>query len=1351
MPLQRQGIIEFWYDRKITAGTLWEQEISKHLNSAQIILLLVSSDFISSEYCYSIEMMHAIERHKQGHACVIPIILRPVDWQEAPFSKFQALPTDAKPVISEHWSNQDDAFLNVAKGVRKAAEDWIANPRLFTGGDARNDTDLGSHLRKLRNQAKLSQKRFADLVGVTETALRNWESNTSIPKAENLKKLIEVHLRQGTFPKGKEQQEIKELWELACLMIPHGLKMALDEEWLGNKLIEIQWQLGDGWRMAASSNNVPLHRLRASSFSQAPAMGKLYGREKELVQLKQWLINDDCQIVAVFGIGGIGKTSLAARLAEQTYNAFERHYWCSLQNALPFKDFLRDCVQVISDQTEIDLPKNIEGQISSFIQCLQSRRCLIVLDNFDSILQKATYLGQYREGYEGYQRLLEDVGQAKTNRSCLLLTSRERPSGWTLLDGNTKFVRCLSLAGLSTTEGVKIFEDRGLFGVDSKLVDKLIQIYSGNPLVLKLICEPILEVFGGDVGKFLKEKKIVIGGIGDILNSQFARLSELEEEVMYWLAIEREWVSLDDLREDIVGTNSKKSLPDALLSLLRRSLIERNNAAGFTLQPVILEYATDRFIGLVCKEMYSRSINLFGSHALIKAQARDYVRESQIRLILLPIVESLLKNLGEDLEKFFKRMLTVLRESYHDKHSYAAGNILNLFVQAKWDVQGYDFSHLTVRQAYLQGASLPDVNFTGSEFTTSIFSDTFGNILCIAFSPDGNLMAVGTINAELRLWDAVNNKLLFTFRGHTDWVWSVAFSPDGRTIASGSEDREIRLWDVSSGQCLRVLKGHRSTVSEVTFSPDGRILASASHDCKIMLWDSRTGQCLRTLSDHEDLVWSVIFSPNGSILVSGSEDCTIRLWDPNTGQCLRVLRGDTSWIYTIAISPDGSVLASGGANPTVHLWDMKTGQCLNMLQGHTDWVWSVAFSPDGRTLVSGGEDLTVRLWDVGSGQCLRVLRDHHTKTVSPVVFTPDGRTIVSAGNDRTLRLWDTSTWQCLKTLYGYTNQVRSVAFSPDGRILASGSDDQSVRLWDVNSGQCLRILEGSTDQERNTDQVWSVAFSPDGGMLASSSDKVLLWDIRSGSYLKTLQSPVDWFYSVAFSPDGRILAGSSDDQAVRLWDVHTGQCLRSWKDRSDADWSIAFSSDGTMLASGSKTVRLWNISTGRCLKTLRGHTDRVWSVAFSPNGQILASGSADSTIRIWDVNAGRHLKILHGHSDQVRSVAFSPDGRTLISGGEDKTMRQWDVDSGNCLQTLQGHTDPILCVAFSPSGSIVASASQDGTIKLWDIQTGTYLRTLRSDRPYERMNITDIKGLTVAQKSTLKTLGAIERGTIIHL
>jgi len=542
--------------------------------------------------------------------------------------------------------------------------------------------------------------------------------------------------------------------------------------------------------------------------------------------------------------------------------------------------------------------------------------------------------------------------------------------------------------------------------------------------------------------------------------------------------------------------------------------------------------------------------------------------------------------------------------------------------------------------------------------------------------------------------------------GHADRVSTVAFSPDGRMLASGSDDNTIKLWDVATGQELRTLTGHARQVSSVAFSSDGRTLASGSADKTIKLWDAATGQELRTLAGHADEVDSVAFSPDGRTLASGSADKTIKLWDVASGHELRTLAGHTGLIFLVAFSPDGRTLASGSADKTIKLWDAATGQELLTLAGHTDLVTCVSFSPDGRTLASGGVDQSIRLWDIATGRALRTLTGH-TETVNSIAFSPDGRTLASGSGDKTAKLWDPATGQELRTLAGHTDEVESVAFSPDGRSLASGSRDKTIKLWDVATGKELRTLAG------HTDEVESVAFSPDGRTLATGSAAALkLLDLTTGRQLRALaggESPV------AFSPDGRTVASGGDARTIKLWDIATGRELLTLAGNGRQVHSVAFSPDGQTLASESEDdneITLWDVATGHKTRTVEGGNNRLESLAFSPDGRTLAAGTGHYTVILWDFATGQELRTLEGHTDAVFAVAFSPDGRTHASAGADNSIKLWDVATGQELRTLEGHTDAVFAVAFSPDGRTLASAGADNSIKLWDVATGRELRAL---------------------------------------
>lgn len=1123
-----------------------------------------------------------------------------------------------------------------------------------------------------------------------------------------------------------------------------------------------QYLLALGSRTETATPSHPY--LQRVDWGEAPDVTLFYGRQAELAALKQWLVVDRCRLVSVLGLGGVGKTALVTKLAEQLTGQFDYIIWRSLRSAPPLGDILGEWFRFLSHQRESELAERIDQRLAWLMDYLREQRCLLILDNAEAILLEGERAGSYRPGYEAYGELLRRAGEAR-HQSCLILTSREKPQEMATLEGVSSPARSLRLSGLAATEGREIFRTKGLFsGTDDEWRDLIEHRHAGNPLALQMVATTILELYAGNLSNFLKQDEIVSGDVGRLIEEQFNRLSALEQDVMVWLAIEQEPVLISTLAENIVSPASQSRLLETLESLSRRSLVEKISAGfdiRFTLQNVIREYVTGRLIEQVCTEIRTEALALFQSHTLIKAQAKGYLRESQTRLILAPVADRLRAIAGPTVvEERLKRILARLRDSQPRAGGYAGGNALNLLVQLNSDLSGYDFSQLAIWQAHLQGVALQDVNFTQADLARSVFTETFGDILSVAFSSDGRLLAAGTTKGEVYLWQASEGQPFFICLGHTDWVSSVAFSPDGRLLASGSSDRTVRLWDVSTGSCLKTLQGHTDWVLSVAFNPDGHILISGSADQSIGLWEVRSGQHLGSLQGHTGRVNSVVFHPKGDTIASAGEDQTVRVWDVETKQCRVMLLGHTAEVLSVAYNPDGRTLASASGDQTLRLWatEAHTSHCLKILSGHTGRVRAVAFSPDGRTLASGSEDQTVRVWDAdpNSGQCRYILRGY-SDWVLAVAFSPAGRTLASGRYNQTVHLWDVETGQLLRTLQGHTHWILSITFSPDGRTLVSGSNDQFIRMWNVspNGGQCLKTLSG------HTHWVWSVAFSPDGRLFASGSNdrEVRLWEAVTGRCLKTLSGHSHWIASVAFSPDGHILASGSGDQTIRLWAVETGQELQPLRGHTAPVRSVAFSPNNSgLLASGSedRTVRLWELAENvwQSSKTWSGHTGWILAVAFSPDGRLLASGSSDQTIRLWDistvlnagVSTGQCLKILTGHTGWVRSVAFSSDGRSLVSGSEDRTVRVWGLDAsaGQNCQILAGHTAGVKSVAFDPTGEMIAGAGDDSTIRFWHAQTGASLITLRPDRPYERMNITGATGLTEAQKAALKALGAIE-------
>jgi WD40 repeat protein len=1115
-----------------------------------------------------------------------------------------------------------------------------------------------------------------------------------------------------------------------------------------------QWAQKTG-EQASRGEKAPVDLLQDwgganTSCSEAPDVSSFCGRSHELDQLEHWIVQENCRFITLLGMGGIGKTALSVKLAQRlvrirdhdsncsnsTFTPFEFVIWRSLRDVPPMDAILADLIQFLSRQQETELPDTLDGKLSRLMHYLRSSQCLLIFDNVESILGTGDRSGHYPIGYEFYGELFRRVGET-IHQSCLILTSREKPREVAALEGQT--VRSLWLTGLDEAEASELLKPKQL-DADDKALRSLIRLYAGNPLALKIAGATIQDLFAGDVTEFLTQGTAVFGGISELLDQQFDRLSDLEKQIMYWVAINRTGVSISELAEDIVPPIPKRVLIDALASLSRRPLVEKQGAY-FTQQPVVMEYVINQLIDQIHQEILTGTFHRLMSHALLKATVEDHIRQSQIRMIVQPLLDRLKAACTSqtDLEDKLRHALIKLRQQFDCTPGYGAGNVLNLLCCLKADLTGYDFSNLAVWQAHLQGVNLHHVNFSHADLSRSVFSDTLGDVWAVTFNPDGTVLAAADTVGVIHLWRVADGQKIVTCEGHQHWACGAAFTSDGNTLVSCSGDNTIKIWNALTGECLNTLTDHSDWVISVAISPDDQMLVSSSADRTLRLWDLKTGECLKVLEGHQHWICKVVLSPDARLIASASDDRTLKLWDMKTGQCIKTLEGHTNAVWGVAYHPNANSIASASVDGTVKLWDIKTGTCLKTLTGHLDPIRSVAFSPDGTTIASSSFDETIKFWDVTTGKCLKTLHQHRAP-IRSVVFSPDGHLLASGGADQSVRIWHAQTGECCKTLQGYTNFVMSIAFSRDQQVLASTSTDQTVNLWDRQSGTCLKTLYG------HTNWVWSVAFSPDSQVFASGSlDRTIrLWHRSTGDTIRVLRGHTNWVLSVAFGCDGETLASGSFDQTIRLWNWRTGDCLRILTSQSRI-WSIAYSFDGELLASGEEdqTIHLWNPHTGQCLQILQGHTSRVMSIAFSPDGKQLVSGSEDRTVRVWDVKTGACVKIFQ-ESDRLTSVAFSPDGSTIASAGVTQTVKLWDLATKECRNVLQGHRDRIWSVTFDPHGDVIASGGEDTTIRLWNHQTGECLQVLQKPRPYDGMNITGVNGITNAQKTTLKALGAIE-------
>ncbi len=311
-------------------------------------------------------------------------------------------------------------------------------------------------------------------------------------------------------------------------------------------------------------------------------------------------------------------------------------------------------------------------------------------------------------------------------------------------------------------------------------------------------------------------------------------------------------------------------------------------------------------------------------------------------------------------------------------------------------------------------------------------------------------------------------ELRFTLGGHGSEVNAVAFAPDGSLLASGSENKKVRLWDPRTGRLVRELTGHAGAVRALAFSPDGTVLACGCHSKRkalpdeIVLWDPHAGSVRQRWTGHGNAVSSLAFSPDGQSLASGSWDQTVRLWDVRsaaTRWCARPadvlpIRPWHEEIWSVAFSPDGRTLAGAVSDGTIVLLDAATGKLERTLTEHPECVYAIAFSPDGTMLASASGDRTAKVWDVATGT-VRYTLTGFINYLGAVAFAPDGRTLavgcVGSSHSKkvpALRLHDARTGDLQLALLEQNAFVQSLSFTRDGTLLA-GANAIHALVWQL--------------------------------------------------------------------------------------------------------------------------------------------------------------------------------------------------------------------------------------------------------------------------------------------------------------
>jgi transcriptional regulator with XRE-family HTH domain len=284
----------------------------------------------------------------------------------------------------------------------------------------------------LRGRAGLTQRALAAHLGISEQAIQKWEAGQGYPSPTRLQVLVTLYLERGVFTAGHEAEEAVALWEALCREAPQRTP-PFDAAWFARLRPAAPEVTADPAPLPAGAATAPLQRGQWQAWGEAPAVAGFQDRQAEGAALRRWLVDERCRLVAVLGLGGIGKTALATHMARAVAPHFAALCWRSLRNAPPPEDWLATAIGALAPLPPA-LPPGLPARLALLLEVLRERRCLLVLDNLETVLEPGATVARYRPGYEGYGEVLRQVGDS-AHQSVLLLTGREEPPELALLAG----------------------------------------------------------------------------------------------------------------------------------------------------------------------------------------------------------------------------------------------------------------------------------------------------------------------------------------------------------------------------------------------------------------------------------------------------------------------------------------------------------------------------------------------------------------------------------------------------------------------------------------------------------------------------------------------------------------------------------------------------------------------------------------------------------------------------------------------------------------------------------------------------------------------------------------------------
>jgi WD40 repeat protein len=614
------------------------------------------------------------------------------------------------------------------------------------------------------------------------------------------------------------------------------------------------------------------------------------------------------------------------------------------------------------------------------------------------------------------------------------------------------------------------------------------------------------------------------------------------------------------------------------------------------------------------------------------------------------------------------------------------------------------------------------------------------SVLAVAISPDSTLVATGSKDKSVKLWEYHTGREIRTLFGHDHSVTSIAFSPDGKYLISGSYDKSVRIWNVSNGKELHNKKGE-DFITDVAIDPKMRFYVSAGYNrygtpdsATVYDWKTRNKIARLPINADEGRGYgvSLSISPQGEWLGFGEDNRVVRIYDTQQWKLANTFEFTEGWCGGCAtvldFSPDSKYVYMVSEKGPLKKYQRDNNTLVKVYEEKIEDVAGLDVSNDGSRIARATEK-DLKVFDAATGNILATLPAQPKAEFHRIQFTPDNKKLLVTSDNNTAFIWDFSSGKTERTFTGFLNQrdagglnydpnfswqaaiakyVRfknSILISKDGKSLIKGKFGTGVRQWDIATGKTIMNFAA------HSKAVLAYDLSKDGNRLLTGGGdgKIILWDLLTGDTLKVIRSYTEPIFDISFNSDETKAVSTSWDATMKIHDLESGVRLTYLElPENSSAYSVTFHPNDLYILAArlNHAIELWEPDTRTVVRSFVGHTDVVSTVIFAPDGKNIISASWDGTIRIWDVASGLMVRKLNAHNGAVYTITLSPDKKHIYSGGADRQVKVWDISSGVFVKQYEGHQAEVTSIVFSPDNKMLLTHSVDGITKFWDLTSG---------------------------------------------